>query len=192
MKENIPFFLFSLDSLNDFLIIKQITEKATTQIKLGDSTEAMSQAKMYLKDEITKELANIKSIDEVYGLEQRETGSVDVYGEPTTVNVTTARDKIIDIVTKYAIEYRYYVESYNKIEANYQPNAQVMAYMRENKYVVDVAKDKLDETIRQNIERSIALFETSNAESYSSVVEGINTSVNAQQALRNQALEQEY
>jgi len=162
----------------------------TTQIKLGGTEDAMNQARIYLKDEIAKELAKFNSIDQIYGLEQRETGMLDIYGEPTTVNVTTARDEIIDIVTKYAIEYRYYVESYNKIEANYQPNAQVMAYMRENKYVVDAAKDKLDLTIRQGIERSIALFENSNAEGYSNVVSGINNSVNAQQSLRNEALGQ--
>lgn len=162
----------------------------TTQIKLGGSEDVINQAKIYLKDEIAKELANFKSIDEVYGLEQRETGGVDIYGEPVTTNVTTARDQIIDIVTKYAIEYRYYVESYNKIETNYQPNAQVMAYMRENKYVVDIAKDKLDETIRQNVERNIALFENSNAEGYANVVAGINESINTQQALRNEALGQ--
>lgn len=162
----------------------------TTQIKLGESEKALNQARLYLKDEIAKELAAFKSIDQVYTTEQRQTGNVDIYGEPTTTSVTTARDEIIDIVTKYAIEYRYYVESYNKIEANYQPNAQVMAYMKENQYVVDTAKDKLDLAIRQNIERSIALFENSNAEGYSDVVSGINTSVSAQQALRNQALGQ--
>ncbi len=162
----------------------------TTQIKLGASEEAINQARIYLKDAIAKELAGFDSIDEVYTTEQRQTGNVDIYGEPTTINVVTARNEIIDIITRYAIEYRYYVESYNKIEANYQPNAQVMAYMRENEYVVKQAKEKLSETARQNIERSIALFENSNSEGYANVVSGINTSVSAQQALRNQALGQ--
>ena len=65
-----------------------------------------------------------------------------------------------------------------------------MAFMKENDYIVQTAKDKLSEVARQNIERSIALFENSNAEGYSSVVSGINASVSAQQALRNQALGQ--
>ena len=90
----------------------------TTQIKLDETGEAVAQAKIYLKDEIAKELAKYKSIDQVYYTEDRPTGNVDVYGEPTTTKVTTARDEIIDIVTKYAIEYRYYVESYNKTETN--------------------------------------------------------------------------
>ncbi len=162
----------------------------TTQIKLGESEDAINQAKLYLKDEIGKELANYGTAADAYETENRETGNVDVYGEPETVPVVTAKDEIIDIVTKYAIEYRYYVESYNKTEANYQPNAQVMAFMKENDYIVQTAKDKLSEVARQNIERSIALFENSNAEGYSSVVSGINASVSAQQALRNQALGQ--
>ena len=94
------------------------------------------------------------------------------------------------MLTQYAIEYRYYIESYNKTEVNYQPNAQVMAYMKENKYVVQQAKDRLNAVARQNIERSVAQFENSNMEGYSSVVSGINASVSAQQSLRNQMLGQ--
>lgn len=160
----------------------------TTQIKLDGEEQAMNQAKLYLKDEIGKELAKFNSFSDIYGVEDRQTGNLNVYGEPETQAVMTASDEILDIITRYAIEYRYYVESYNKIETNYQPNAQVMAYMKENKYVVDAAKDKLDEAIRQGIETSIALFENSNVEGYESVVSGINNSVSAQQALREQVL----
>lgn len=158
----------------------------TTQIKLGASEESMAQAKKYIKNELGKELSTIRSIDEVYTVE----GPVDVYGEPTSTSTFTARDKMVDLLTEFAIEYRYYVESYNKIEANYQPNDQVMAYMRTNKYIVERAKEKLDASARQTIERSIAQFESSNSEGYSNVVSGINTSVSAQQALRNQTLGQ--
>ncbi len=160
----------------------------TTQIKLGESEDAVNQAKLWLKDEIGKELANYKVAEEAYVTDNRPTGEVDVYGEAVTTPVYSATDRIIDVVTKYAIEYRYYVESYNETKANYQPNAQVMAFMRENEYIVKQAKDKLDAVARQNIERSIALFENSNADGYSNVISGINTSVSAQQSLRNQAL----
>lgn len=162
----------------------------TTQIKLDETDEVVNQAKLYLKDQIGKELANYKSAEDAYVIENRETGEIGIYGEPVTSSVITATDRIIEIVTQYAIEYRYYVESYNKIEANYQPNAQVMAYMKENKYVVEQAKAKLNATARQNIERSITSFENSNTEGYSNVVSGIGASISAQQALRNQALEQ--
>lgn len=163
----------------------------TTQIKVGETEEALNQAKVYLKDALGKDLASIQNIDEVYTVEERNatgTTAVDIYGEPIKVTTVTATDKILDLVTKYAIAYRYYVESYGKVEANYQPNAQVMAYMKANKYIVDQAKAKLSETVRQNIERNIAQFETENTERYSQVVSGINASVAAQQALRNQAL----
>lgn len=162
----------------------------TTQIKLGESEDAKNQAKLWLKDEIGKELANYKVAEEAYVTDNRPTGEVDIYGEALTTPVYSATDRIIDVVTKYAIEYRYYVESYNETKANYQPNAQVMAFMRENEYIVKQAKDKLDTVARQNIERSIALFENSNADGYSNVISGINNSVSAQQALRNQALGQ--
>ena len=162
----------------------------TTQIKLGASEDVIGEAKLYLRDELGKELAAFKSIDEVYEVQNRETGNLDIYGEPETTEVVTAREKILDLVTQYAIEYRYYVESYNKIETNYQPNSQVMAYMKTNKYIVETAKNKLDATIRQGIERNIALFETASAEAYSNVVSGINSSISAQQALRGEALEE--
>lgn len=160
----------------------------TTQIKLGESEVAMNAARLWLKDEIGKELANYKLAEDTYITDNRPTGEVNIYGESVTTPVVSATDRIIDVVTKYAIEYRYYVESYNETKANYQPNTQVMSFMRENEYIVKQAKEKLDAVARQNIERSIALFENSNAEGYSNVVSGINASVSAQQALRNEAL----
>ena len=167
----------------------------TTQIKLDQTEEAESQAEIYLKKQIGNELAGIKSITDVYETEAApvaEQGTEsEVVTEENTATTVTATQKILDIVTKYAKEYRYYVESYNKTEADYQPNAQVMARMKTNKYIVDTAKAKLDATIRKSIENSIAAFENSAAESYESVVGGIETSINAQQALRNQTLGQE-
>lgn len=155
----------------------------TTQIKVDASEEAMASAKLDLKQKIGNKLANIKDINEVYTVET----PVDIYAEPETV---TATDKIIDIITDSAIEYRYYIESYSKVEANYQPNAQVMAYMKSHKYIVEQAKAKLDETARQAIERNIKLFENSNVDGYANVVSGINGLISSQQALRNETLGQ--
>jgi len=161
----------------------------TTQIKLGESETAATDAKQWLKDKIGKKLAGVDSVDETYTTENRPTGELNIYGEPETTPVVTAKEQIIDMITDYAIEYRYYVESYNNTKVTYQPNAQVMAHMKNEKnYIVEKAKERLSETARQNIERSLALFEISNAEGYSDVVSGINASVSAQQALRNQAL----
>lgn len=165
----------------------------TTQIKVGETDESIALAEKHLKDKLTEELISIKSIDEVYTTEEKNSpdpNAVDIYGEPIKITVTTATDKMVDILTKYAIEYRYYVESYNKVKANYQPNTQVMAYMKTNKYIVDQAKAELSETTRREIERNIAQFENENTERYSDVVSGINASIAAQQALRTQALEE--
>ena len=162
----------------------------TTQIKLGETDQVINQAKLYLKDELGKELSSIETIDEVYNVEEKETGNIDIYGEPETTPVKTVREEIIDVLTRYAIEYRYYIESYNKTVANYQPNSQVMSFMKQNQYIVKQAKDKLNAQARQNIESSIAVFENSNADSYANVVAGINTSVSAQQSLRTDALGQ--
>ena len=162
----------------------------TTQIKLGATEQAIRDAKTYIQVELGKELAKYNSMDEIVSTQTEPTGEVDIYGEPTTVETVTAREEILDLITEYAIEYRYYVESYNKTRTNYQPNAQVMAFMKTNDSIVNQAKDKLSASLRQDIERSIALFESSNAEGYSNVVSGINTSVSAQQALRSQALGQ--
>ena len=161
----------------------------TTQIKLGDDA-AMGEARLYLQDKIGKELATIKSIDEIYTTVERETGNVNVYNEPEKTVVVTAREKIIDILTNSAIEYRYYVESYNKVKANYQPNMTVMNYMKENKYIVDKAVERLNAIARQNIESAIAAFEVSAGDNYLNIVSGINSSISVQQSIRNQALGQ--
>ena len=160
----------------------------TTQIKLDD-TEATRQAKLYIKNEIGRELSTITSLDEVYTVEYENTNTdVSIYNEVNPTAVITATDKILDIVKKYAIEYRYYVESYKKMEANYQPNTQVMAYMKTHPHVVEQAKQRLNESIRQGIETSITLFENENKTDYSSIISGVNGSVSSQQTLRNEAL----
>ena len=166
----------------------------TTQIKLGATDEALNQARQYIKDQLGKELSEIDSADEAYTTENRvlDENNVDVYGEPIATPVITANEQIVDLVTEYAIAYRYYIESYNKMETNYQPNAQVMSFMKTHKYIVEQAKEKLQEIERQEIERSILQFENANAEDYSAVVSGISQSINAQESLRNQALNEGY
>ncbi len=161
----------------------------TTQIKLNTTDEAVRQAQLYLRDEIGKELAKFDDMDDIYMVENRETGNVDANGQKETVGVSTARQSLLDIVTQYAIEYRYFVESYNKTKANYQPNSQVMAFMRQNQYIVEQAKGKLNAEARRNIESSIASFEQSNEEAYDNVVSGITDSISNQQALRGEALD---
>ena len=188
----------------------------TTQIKLTADEATMEAARTYIKNKIGNEIAGItvdkateiinnaivatdKNAGTTPTVSEKQTAATQttatVTGDTTATSQTiapqvTATDKIIDLVTKYAIEYRYYIESYNKLETNYQPNSQVMNFMKTNKYIVDQAKEKLNLTIRQGIENNIALFENSNSEGYSSVVAGINTAISAQQSLRNSTLAQ--
>lgn len=130
----------------------------TTQIKVDDASQMVA-AEKYIKDKISAEVTALS-------------------GQPTT-------DALTDLVSKYAIEYRYYVESYNKVRASYQPNAQVLAHMQQNEYIVSQAKERLDMAARQNIERNITQFETSSGTDYEGVVSGIANSINVQQSLRN-------
>lgn len=188
----------------------------TTQIKLTADEATMEAARTYIKNKIGNEIAGItvdkateiinnaivatdKNAGTTPTVSEKQTAATQTTatatGDTTATSQTiapqvTATDKIIDLVTKYAIEYRYYIESYNKLETNYQPNSQVMNFMKTNKYIVDQAKEKLNLTIRQGIENNIALFENSNSEGYSSVVAGINTAISAQQSLRNSTLAQ--
>lgn len=157
----------------------------TTQIKLGNTQEAMAQARKYIADQLGKELAKYNSVADMYTVV--ENTGVNVYGEAQAV---TATESVVDMMTRYAIEYRYYVESYNTTAANYQPNSYVMSYMKSDSRLVQTANRELSEAIRQSIEINIRLFEESNVDSYSSVVSGINNSISAQQSLRNQALGQ--
>ena len=153
----------------------------TTQIKLGDTEEAMAQAKQYVADELGKELAKYENVTDMYTVPV-----VDIYSETKP----TATESVVDLMTRFAIEYRYYVESYNKTEANYQPNAYVMAYMKTDNRLVQTANRELSEAIRAGIELNISAFETSNAEGYESVVSGINSSIEQQKSLRGEALGQ--
>lgn len=134
----------------------------TTQIKL-DETQ-MQESEKYIKDKISSELGLMGTL--------------------------ATAEELAELVSKYAIEYRYYIESYNKIEANYQPNSQVMSYMKANKYIVEQAKAKLDASVRQSIERNIALFESSSGEAYAGVVSGITGSINELESLRNGLISQ--
>ncbi len=134
----------------------------TTQIKLG-TDEELADAENYIKSKITEEVTKL--------------------GTPTT-------QELSDMVSKYAIEYRYYIESYNKTKVNYQPNTEVMKFMRQNPYIVEKAKERLNSVARENIESSIELFETNNGDAYENVISGVGSSVEAINGLRNGLLEQ--
>lgn len=98
---------------------------------------------------------------------------------------TVNANLLLELLTKYAIEYRYYVESYNRIAANYQPNGEIIRFMRTNPYVLEAAKAKLSEDARTKIETSITSFKNSTGEeSYGKVISGVTESVSTQKSLR--------
>lgn len=133
----------------------------TTQIKVeGD---AQSQAEKYIREKIQAEF---------------------IAGGSSMATPET----LTELVSKYAIEYRYYIESFNKVEVTYQPNNQVLSFMKQNEHIVTKAKERLDASLRQNIERNIETFETISGDMYESVVSGISGLVSDKQSLRNELL----
>ena len=134
----------------------------TTQIKVG-SEEELAKAEEYIKTKITDEITRM--------------------GAAATV------EELSDMIKTYAIEYRYYIESYNKIAVNYQPNIEVMNFMRKNPYVVEKAIERLDSQVRESIEASIERFETDSGEqAYEQLVEGLITSIETIEELRGSLL----
>lgn len=157
----------------------------TTQIKIDD--DAMLSARTYIENKIKNDLEldiTTATTDQTETIDETVQATPEVKGLYVKYNASELLDKITD----YAIDYRYYVEAYRKIEANYQPNEYVMAFMKANKYIIDTAKEKLSLDLRKGIETSIRLFQNSNADSYTSVVSGIRTSISTQQALRGSVL----
>lgn len=187
----------------------------TTQIKI--STEEMADARTYIAEKLAAELIEKGAIAEntVETVETVETivdavvndvtaatddGTVLTPATDTTETITVPADKyifststltadeLLELISKYAIEYRYYVESFNKVEANYQPNSELMSYMKTHTYILDTAKERLNADIRRGMEASILNFENNTGDAYQNVVSGIESSVSTQKALRGAAL----
>jgi len=172
----------------------------TTQIKIGDDTADMARLKLSKKIEtdvangaialtIPDEVTTTTTTDEAV---TTDTDNV----ENTTDNTTTEEtpeyinfsDNLTDLILKYAIEYRYYVESYNKVERTYEPSAIVMEHMKNNKYITDEAKASLDADVRRQIEEKLEQFKTTSGDNYESAGSGLTNQVSTQQALRESTL----
>lgn len=148
-----------------------------SQIKIGDADTA-EKAKTFLANQMLEDIkaGKIPTAEPVTTVAEGTT-------TPSTETVEF-KDKIAALVLKYAVDYRYYVESYNKVVANYQPNTTVMAYMKENKYIVDQARDKLTEEARASMVSRNTMFEESNADNLGAIVSGAQAAVNTQKSLR--------
>lgn len=137
---------------------------STTQIKIDEDKDGdnlpdnATNAKLYITDRLTSAVAEL--------------------GENPT------SESLVDLLTTYALEYRYYVDAYSQTRITYQPNDQVMGFMQSNRDILDAAKAYLSAEARNNIEEYILTFESNYSEKYSDIISGIETSVSQQQSLR--------
>lgn len=190
----------------------------TTQIKIGDIIQdsegneisISEQAKKDLIEKIEKDVADGTAVltvpDRVTNNETIET-DVDEDAAADTDAVDTAEeteetevsqeyinftDNLADLLLKYAIEYRYYVESYNKVARTYEPSDMIREHMMENRYITDEAKESLrkglEDGIRRSIEERLAQFENDTGDKFESAVSGLSNQISAQQSLRNSTL----
>lgn len=158
-----------------------------TQISTDDA--AAEQAKNYIQSKITAEIESRYLTDATTTTVVNEDG-VEVTETMLQLSKIPSSE-LVDLISTYAIEYRYFVEAYNKIESTYQPNSTVRAAMISNKYVVEQAKERLSADVRTAMEASLEAFENEYSDDYQSIITGITSSVSTQQNLRNQALSNE-
>ena len=176
----------------------------TTQIKIADDTAY--KARLSLLEQIEEDVANGTEIldmdipDEILNanagddetVQNNETDESDEETEETkTKEYINFTDNLTDLILKYAIEYRYYVESYNKIARTYEPSQIVVEHMKANKFITDQAKESLNGEIRKQIEEKLDQFRNSSGESFEYAVSGLANQITAQQDLRNSTLNKE-
>lgn len=92
---------------------------------------------------------------------------------------------LTELILKYAIEYRYYVEAYNKMKTTYQPSNIVREHMKANKHITEKAKEELSADLRRQLEEKLSQFENTAGEKFEDAVTGLQEQVTAQQGLRS-------
>lgn len=167
-----------------------------TQIKI-DSAATAAKAKDFIAMKILEDAraGRIPTKEPALTTTTNETvtpGETVTTGEPAVENteVIEFKDKITALLLKYAVEYRYYVESYNKMDTNYQPNSSVIAHMKANKYIVNDAKSKLSEIARSEMILRNQIFEETNKDNLGTIVSGAQAAANLQRSMRASALTQ--
>ena len=190
----------------------------TTQINLGDTIEKENGEKISITDQAKRDLVKKIEEDVANGTvaltipeevtnntttadtntENEEVVTENIENEDTTVNdenqagltqeYINFTDNLTELLLKYAIEYRYYIESYAEVKRTYQPSDIIMAHMRENEYITEEAKEKLDTDLRRKIEENIENFMASSGEQYETAVSGLANQIATQQSLRSSTL----
>jgi len=182
----------------------------TTQIKIGDifvdeegnQISISEQAKKDLIEKIEKDVADgtvALSIPDTVLADQNVEGETDDVDNSDNQNEETEkteetaeyidfRENLADLLLKYSIEYRYYVESYNKVARTYEPSDIIREHMMANEYITEKAKESLNADIRRQIEEKLVQFENQTGDKFANTVSGLNTQIAAQQAIRNSTL----
>lgn len=167
-----------------------IAEKLAEElIARGAIAENTTEKVETIVDSVVNQITNATGDGSVLNVATGET-EVKVPADKYIFSVSTLKaDELIGLISKYAIEYRYYIQSLDKIEANYQPNSYVMSYMKSNEYVLETAKQRLNSDIRNGMEAGLITFEmTKTEEQYERLMEKVQESIDNQKALRSQAL----
>lgn len=107
------------------------------------------------------------------------------------VSNSTLADEKAEIIYNFIKTYRNLVASTTSTAQTYQPTPIVMEMMKKDPNITNVAKDKLNEYVRQNIEsrnNQIKVVKNSQEtleEEYEKLVEGAQNAINAQKEQRN-------
>lgn len=163
-------------------------EYADPDTQISTDVAGTEQARKYIEDKISGEVNSRYATNKTVTTTNEE--GVEVTETQVELSAVPASE-LVDLISTYAIEYRYFVEAYNKIESTYQPNSTVRAAMQANKYVVEQAKERLSAEARTAMEASLEAFESEYSDDYQSVVSGLTSSISTQQSLRNQVLSSE-
>ncbi len=105
-----------------------------------------------------------------------------------------AKDNKAEIIYDFIVKYRNLVATSTSTLQTYQPTAVVIQTMRNNPNITQVAKDKLNEQIRQNIEalnnqtRPNQPAEDRLEDDYDKIVEGAQESIDKQKDQRNELM----
>lgn len=130
------------------------------QIKISDDEAATAEG--YVRDEISKQMNEIKSAD--------------------AAGITTM---VFNLVQKY----RNFATTVSRTTENYQPNEQVMSLMRTNPNILSEATSKLSSEVRANMESALQSYKNRNEDNYNNVVTGAQEAISTQKTQREQLVE---
>ncbi len=184
--------------VGDFIIDEDGNQVSITDIAKRDLVEKIEKdvadgtVALSVPDEVAKDVTSEveEDVETDINTENSADENKDDKKEETTQEYINFTNNLTDLLLKYAIEYRYYIESYDVVERTYQPSDIIRRHMENNKYIAEEAKAKLSADIRMQIETNMAEFVTASGDGYQAAVSGLSSQISAQQALRNQTLGQ--